>query len=70
MNKWDAKEGSEQRRDGLGSGVQFPSGLGGKGRGGSEGGNWETREETTALVQVSDDGDWARAGARQVEKSR
>lgn len=37
---------------------------------GGEGGSWETREEATALVQVSDDGDWTRVGAKEVEKRR
>lgn len=49
---------------------RFPVAFGGKGRVGSEGGSWKTREETTALVQVREGGAWTRAGAKQVEKSR
>lgn len=69
MNKWDVKEGSEQRRDGLDSGVQFPWPWW---EGQSKKWRWELgdRGGTTALVQMSEDGDWTRAEAQEVEKSR
>lgn len=36
---------------------------------GSEGRNWETRQEATALAPMRGGGDWTRVGAKQVEKS-